>query len=72
MTNVRTHANATLKLSEQVEKIAQLALVGQAALNTNLSHPHVDQAVATLFDFITEVSDELVQRLQEQEVKTQP
>lgn len=63
--------NSTSLPSEQAEKIAQLTLVGQAALNTNLSHPHVDQAVATLFEFIAEVSDELVQRLQEQEMKSQ-
>lgn len=62
-----THANSAILPSEQVEKIAQLALVGQAALNTNLTDPHVGHAVATLFQVIAEISDDLVEGLQEQE-----
>ncbi|PTA98975.1 hypothetical protein C8254_10975 [Sulfitobacter sp. CB-A] len=56
--------------SDQVEKIAQLALVGQAALNTNLTDPHVGEAVATLLQVITDISDDLLNELQQQDAKT--
>jgi hypothetical protein len=62
--------NSTSLPSEQVEKIAQLALVGQAALNTNLTDPHVGNAVATLFQVIADISDDLVNEIQRQESKT--
>ncbi len=67
MTNNLTHASAPLSPSEKIERIAQLALVGQAALNTNILEPHVVDAVASLFQVITEISDDLVQILEEQE-----
>ncbi|MCF7777324.1 hypothetical protein GLP59_06605 [Sulfitobacter sp. M220] len=70
MTNVQTHVNAMLTPSDQVEKIAQLALVGQAALNTNLTDPHVGEAVATLLQVITDISDDLLNELQQQDAKT--
>ncbi len=65
-----TRADAVILPSGQVEKIAQLALVGQAALNTNLTDPHVSEAVATLFEVITNISDDLLNDLQRQDAKT--
>ncbi|MCP3879225.1 MAG: hypothetical protein GY701_12680 [Sulfitobacter sp.] len=42
--------------AEKFEQIHQLALVGQAALQTNLTAPHIDQAVAILLDVISDLS----------------
>lgn len=67
MIKERVCANDEALPSEQVEKIAQLALVGQAALNTNLTSTHIGNAVATLFEVIAEISDDTVQQLQEKE-----
>lgn len=46
--------------AEKFEQIHQLALVGNAALNTNLTEPHVDQAVAVLLGVIGDLSAEAV------------
>lgn len=42
---------------EALEQIHQLALVGQAALKTNLTLPHMDNAVASLLEVIAEISE---------------
>lgn len=58
MTAERASANSTAVTEETLVQIHQLALVGQAALNTNLTTPHISQAVAVLLGLVAELSAE--------------
>ncbi|WP_417209994.1 hypothetical protein [Antarctobacter sp.] len=56
MTEDRACANSTALTWDRLEQIHQLAIVAQAALNTNLTTPHIDKAVAELLGLIADLS----------------
>ncbi|WP_165775138.1 hypothetical protein [Mameliella alba] len=56
MTEERAGANSTALTWDRLEQIHQLAITGQAALNTNLTTPHIDKAVAELLGVIADLS----------------
>lgn len=58
MTEGRACANSTALTWDRLEQIHQLAIAGQAALNTTLTTPHIDKAVAELLGVIADLSAE--------------
>lgn len=64
MTKDRACANIAALTNDRLEQIHQLSLVGQAALNTNLTAPHIDQAVAVLLSVIADMSAETGEAIQ--------
>ncbi len=65
MTEGRLYANNAYLPSERVELIRQLSVAGRAALHSELCLPHIDKAVAGVFEAIGVLSAQLADDLEQ-------